>query len=102
MLQDQHRKPYFLAAHRSKKDNIFSALRSLDRFFLLLCCAHHDDGDSLGMNDDLVHQMQKRGIPVTQQKPTKTAPHNNTHKPTKQNPGSPTMGETVKQIALSE
>ena len=29
--------------------------------FLLQCCAHHDDGDSLGMNDDKASRYEKHG-----------------------------------------
>ena len=93
--------------------NLFHALQSGPRklivhkmlntfsFFLLQCCAHHDDGDSLGMNDDLVHQMLKRGKTRHQTKTTKTAPNNKQTKTTKQNTGSPPESETVKQ-AFSE
>ena len=69
--------------------------------FLLQCCAHHDDGDSLGMNDDLVHQMLKKGENQSPDKDNKNRPKQQTSKTTKQNTGSPPKRETVKQ-AVSE
>ena len=40
---------------------------------MFLCCDHHDDGDSLGMNDDLVHQM------LNKPKEGNTSHHTNQH-----------------------
>ena len=58
-------------------------------FFLLQCCAHHDDGDSLGNDDDLVRPKCKKEGNTSQ--PTKQ--HQQQNRPTKtdnQKPNKPT------------
>ena len=71
--------------------------------FLLHCCAHHDDGDSLGNDDELVHPTgQKKGkASQTKNNTNNKPPHQKKQTETKQNnqkPGDPNEGETVKQI----
>ena len=77
-------------------------------FFWLHCCAHRDDGDSLGNDDELVHliciKRENQSTNQTTQK-TKPPPKKAKQKPNKQtnnqNTGDPYEGETVKQTWLS-
>ena len=98
--RDCYRAPAKCLQHPAK--GLVESNATLWTLFLLQCCAHHDDGDSLGNDDDLVRlNAKKRGIPVNQQNNTnnRTAPPKQTtrNQTTNQNTGSPTIGETVKQ-----
>ena len=74
-------------------------------FFLLPCCAHRDDGDSLGNDDVLVHPLFKN----QENQSTNQTTHNNKNPPpkkqtkqkTNQNTCNPKKGETVRQSWLS-
>ena len=76
-------------------------------FFWLHCCAHRDDGDSLGNDDELVHLIcKKRENQSTNQTTQKTKPppkqsQTETKQTNNQNTGDPYEGETVKQTWLS-
>ena len=72
-------------------------------FFLLRCCARHD-GDSLGMNDDLVHpKCETQEYESSNRTTPPTKPQNTTqNQHTNLNSISRRIAETVKQIVLSE
>ena len=67
-------------------------------FFLLHCCAHPDDGDSLGNGDELVHPICIKQENQSTDKTTRKLPHQKNQTQTKhtnnQNTGNPKEGES--------